>query len=75
MLAVIHGPHVPYHTNAPSGNQRDMFFRVVPEPSWPDMVDKVGEGVNHTLAGTSHPISHTAYSWPSIPAAVQLAHD
>jgi hypothetical protein len=49
ILAVIHGPHVPYHANAASGNQRDIFFRVVPEPSWPGIVDKVVEGVNRTF--------------------------
>lgn len=75
LLAVIHGPHVPYHANVPSGNQRDILFRVVPEPSWPDIVDKVLEGVNHTLPGTNHSISHAACSWPRILAAVQLAHD
>jgi hypothetical protein len=67
MLAVIHGPHVPYHTKPLSGNQRDILFRRVPGPSWPGIVDKVVEGVNRTLAGTSHPISHATCSWPSIP--------
>ena len=65
VLAVAHGPHVPFHVCRRIGNldrQRDTLLRLVPERPWPDEMDKVVQGVNRTMFWNQRPSTDYTFS-------------